>query len=111
VVIDGARDGKSFLDSLLQSSEISTILSESDLREIFDGGTSILRRAKLSTMYLPSRIQAQHDDAKYPEGQHKDISKSTRTSNQVVGSSILSGRQKVSGSLGASELSVKDSGR
>ncbi len=46
-VIDGVRDGKLFLDSLLQSSEISTILSESDLREIFDGGTSILAASKI----------------------------------------------------------------
>ena len=36
-VVDGAKDGKSFLNSLLQSSEISEVLSESDLRSILDG--------------------------------------------------------------------------
>jgi len=39
--VDGARDGKSFLDSLLQSSEISDVLSESDLSAIFKGNASI----------------------------------------------------------------------
>ena len=45
--VDGARDGKSFLDSLLQSSEISDVLSESDLRAIFKGNASIGAAARI----------------------------------------------------------------
>ena len=47
VAVDDARDGRSFLDSLLQSSEISDVLSESDLSAIFKGDASIAAAGRI----------------------------------------------------------------
>jgi 3-carboxy-cis,cis-muconate cycloisomerase len=45
--VNDARGGNSFLDSLLQSSEIGDVLSESDLSSIFSGEASIEAAGKI----------------------------------------------------------------
>ncbi|MGI9262768.1 MAG: class-II fumarase/aspartase family protein [Woeseiaceae bacterium] len=53
--VDEARDGKSFLDALLRCTEIKDILSESDLRAIFDGEASIAASARVVDDVLAQR--------------------------------------------------------